>query len=55
MGGVAAVRTRLVRFQGVCAHIHAPTHWNTCRAGAHAGLAAGPVRKLAGLADRRSL
>jgi len=39
----------------VCAHIHAPTHWNTCRAGAHAGRAAGPVRTLAGLAAWRSL
>ncbi len=46
-GGVAAVRTRIKRFPGVCAHIYAPTHRNTCRAGAHAGRAAGPVGGLA--------
>jgi hypothetical protein len=40
-------RTRLTLFPGVCAHIHAPMHWNTCRAGAHAGRAAGPVGGLA--------
>jgi len=35
----AAVRTRIARFPGVCAHTHAPTHLNGCRAGAHAGRA----------------
>jgi hypothetical protein len=39
----------------VRAHTHAPTHRNACRAGAHAGRAAGPVRTLPGLAARRSL
>ena len=33
----AAVRTRLARPPGVCAHTHAPTHRNACGAGAHAG------------------
>ena len=46
-GVAAAGRTRLTRFPGVCSHIHAHTHLNTCRAGAHAGRAAGPVGGLA--------
>jgi hypothetical protein len=29
----------------VCAHIHAPTHRNTCRAGAHAGQGYAPPEK----------
>jgi hypothetical protein len=40
-------RTSLTRFPGVCAHIHAPTHRNTCRACEHAGRVAGPVGGLA--------
>jgi hypothetical protein len=52
---MSSLTTRLTRFPGVCAHIHAPTHQNTCRSCAYVGRVAGPVRTLAGLAVRRSL
>jgi hypothetical protein len=51
----AAVRTRLASPPGVCAHTHAPTHWNACRACANAGRAARQVHALVGICNYRAV